>query len=154
LSQTAGVGARLDFAFAKVLREIELSKPAEVQQALAELEAVSREVAELETKRANPDPSYRLRPAIFLLEARSLFAEHEGDLVSAEKFAREAVAIEETLPIAFGPPTVDKPTHEFLGEFLFRRGRKDEARAEFANALARTPGRRRSQQGLAAAAGQ
>jgi len=50
--------------------------------------------------------------------------------------------LEETLPIAFGPPTIDKPTYELLGEFLLRRGRKDEARAAFQRALARTPGRR------------
>ena len=104
-----------------------------------------------ETKRANPDPSYRLRPQILLLEARALLAEHEGDLAGTEKLLREAIGIEETLPIDFGPPTIDKPTHELLGEFLLRHNRKDEARAEFGKALARTPGRRLSAQGFAAA---
>jgi Flp pilus assembly protein TadD len=92
-----------------------------------------------------------LRPGVLLLEARALLAEHEGDLPGAEKLLRQAVTIEETLPIDFGPPTIDKPTHELLGEFLLRRGRKDEARGEFEKALARTPGRRLATLGFAAA---
>ncbi|MFS8085039.1 MAG: hypothetical protein ACMG6H_05365, partial [Acidobacteriota bacterium] len=153
LPKNAGPGARLDFAFAQALGEIEQGNPATARQALSDLEGISREVAAIETKRANPDPSYRIRPEILLLEARALLAEHDGDLAGAEKFLRQAIGLEETLPIDFGPPTIDKPTHELLGEFLLRRNRKDEARAEFQKALARTPGRRLSEKGLAAAGG-
>jgi tetratricopeptide (TPR) repeat protein len=149
LPKNAGPSARLDFAFARVLTEIERGKADEVRLALSELEKVGGEVAGNESK--NPDPSYRLRPSVFLLEARALFAEREGDLAGSEKLLRQAVALEETLPIDFGPPTIEKPTHELLGEFLLRRGRKDEARGEFEKALARTPGRRSAEQGLAAA---
>ena len=148
----AGPGAVLDFAFARALGEIAQGRTAEARQALSELETVSSKIAESESKRANPDPSYRLRPGVLLLEARGLFAEHEGDLPAAEKFLRQAITIEETLPVDFGPPTIDKPTHELLGEFLVRRGRKDEASVEFVKALARTPGRRLATQGSAAVA--
>jgi tetratricopeptide (TPR) repeat protein len=152
LPKSAGPGARLDFAFTRTLSAIELGKADDVKQSLAQLEAVGREVAGIETKSANPDPSYRLRPEVLLLEARAMFAEREGDIVEAEKIYRQAVSLEETLPIDFGPPTIEKPTHELLGEFLLRRGRKDDARSEFAKALARTPGRRSAAQGFAAAA--
>jgi tetratricopeptide (TPR) repeat protein len=151
LPKNVGPGARLDFAFARALGELARGRTAEARQALSELEAVGREVSDSETKSANPDPSYRLRPGVLLLEARALLAEHEGDLPGAEKLLRQAVTLEETLPIDFGPPTIDKPTHELLGEFLLRRGRKDEARAEFEKALGRTPGRRLAMQGSAAA---
>lgn len=151
LPKTAGPGARLDFAFARALGEVARGRAAEAQQALGELETIGREVADIETKRANPDPSYRVRPAIFLLEAQALLAEREGKLAAAEKLLGQAVGLEETLPIAFGPPTIDKPTHELLGEFLLRHGRKDEARAEFEKALARTPGRSLAAQGFSAA---
>jgi predicted Zn-dependent protease len=149
--KNAGPGARLDFLFARALREIALGRAAEARQALGELEAAGREVAEIETKQANPDPSYRIRPAILLLEARALLLEHVGDLAGSERSLREAVDLEEKLPIAFGPPTIDKPTHELLGEFLLRHNRKAEARSEFRKALARTPGRRLAQVGFAAA---
>src|SRR5262249_27414781 len=120
------------------------------RQSLAELEGIAREVKDTETKAADPDPTYRVRPEIVILEARALMAEQENDLAGAEKLLRQAVALEETLPIAFGPPTIDKPTQELLGEFLLRRGRKDEARLEFEKALARTPGRRLPLAGLSA----
>jgi tetratricopeptide (TPR) repeat protein len=151
LPKNAGPGAQLNFAFARALGETARGRTAEARQALSELEAVGSRIAESETKLANPDPSYRLRPGVLLLEARALLAEHEGDLPGAEKLLRQAVTVEETLPIDFGPPTIDKPTHELLGEFLLRRGRKVEARAEFEKALARTPGRRLATQGSAAA---
>jgi tetratricopeptide (TPR) repeat protein len=150
LPKTAGAGARLDFAFARALGEIMQGHRAAARQALAELEAVSREVADIKTKSGDPDPSYRVRPEIFLLEVRALLAEQEGNFAGAESLMLQAVALEDKLPIAFGPPTIDKPSHELLGEFLLRRGRKDEAHAEFEKAVARTPGRRLTEQGFAA----
>ena len=148
LPKSAGPGARLDSAFARALGEIMQGRRDAARQALAELAAVGHEVADIKTKSNDPDPSYRVRPEIFLLEARALLAEQEGDFAGAEKLLRQAVGLEEKLPIAFGPPTIDKPTHELLGEFLLRRGRKDEAHGEFEKALALTPGRRLAEQGL------
>ena len=142
LPKTAGPGARLDFAFARAMSELRQNHGGAARQALAELETAAREVRDLETKRGDADPSYRVRPDILVLEAQALLGEQENDLSGAEKLLRQAVGLEETLPIAFGPPTIDKPTHELLGEFLLRRGRKDVAHAEFERALARTPGRR------------
>ena len=146
-----GPGARLDLAFAQAWREIAVGSVDQAREALRDLEAAGHEVAELETKQANPDPSYRRRPEIVLLEAQALLAEHQGNLADAEKLLRQATAVEDALPLAFGPPTIDKPTHELLGEFLLRRSRKDEARAELEKAIARTPGRRAAVEGLEAA---
>jgi tetratricopeptide (TPR) repeat protein len=152
LPKTAGAGARLDFAFARVMSEIMQRHGPETREAMAVLESVSREVTDIETKRRDPDPTYRIRPEILLLEARGLLAELDGDFAGAERLLRQAVDQEEKLPIAFGPPTIDKPTHELLGEFLLRRGRKGEAHSEFEGALARTPGRRLAAQGFEATA--
>ena len=152
LPQSAGPGARLDFIFARLIHELTQKNNVAARQSLAELEGTAQEAKEVATKAANPDPTYRVRPDIVLLEARALLAEQENDHPGAEKLLRQAVALEETLPIAFGPPTIDKPTHELLGEFLLRRGRKDEARGEFDKALARTPGRRLPLAGLSATA--
>jgi len=150
LPNTAGAGARLDFAFARAVGEIMQGHRDPARQALAELESVGREVAEIKTKSGDPDPSYRVRPEIFLLEVRALLAEQEGDIAGAERLILQAVGLEDKLPIAFGPPTIDKPSHELLGEFLLRRGRKDEAHSQFEKAVARTPGRRLTQQGFEA----
>jgi hypothetical protein len=114
---------------------------------------VGREVVELKLKSGDSDPSYRVRPEIFILEIRGLLAEHEGDFAGAERLLLQAVGLEDQLPMAFGPPMIDKPMHELLGEFLLRRGRKTEAHAEFEKAVARTPGRRLTEVGFAATAG-
>jgi len=151
LPPVAPPGARLDFAFARALGEIAQGSPEETRLALADLEAVGNEVVAVETARDEPNPTDRVRPGIFLLEAQALLAEKRSDLAAAERLLRQAVALEDALPIAFGPPAIDKPTHELLGELLLRHGRKDEARAEFEHALALAPGRRLSTEGLAAA---
>ena len=148
--KSAGAGARLDFAFARAVGEITQGRRDAARQAISELEAVGREVADIKTKSADPDPSYRVRPEIFLLQARAQLAELERDFAGAERLMLQAAELEDKLPIAFGPPTIDKPSHELLGEFLLRRGRKDEAHAEFEKAVARTPGRRLTEQGFAA----
>jgi tetratricopeptide (TPR) repeat protein len=150
LPKSAGAGARLDFAFARALGEIMQGHRDEARLALAELESVGHEVADIKAKSGDPDPSYRVRPEIFLLEGRALLAEQDKDFAAAERLLLQAVDLEDKLPIAFGPPTIDKPSHELLGEFLMRRGRRDEAHAEFDKAIARTPGRRLTEQGLVA----
>jgi tetratricopeptide (TPR) repeat protein len=148
--KSSGAGARLDFAFARAIAEITQGRRDAARQALAELEAVGREVADIKARSDDPDPTYRVRPEIFLLQARALLAEQEEDFASAERLMLQAVGLEDKLPIAFGPPTIDKPSHELLAEFFLRRGRKNEARAEFEKAIARTPGRRLAEQGFAA----
>jgi tetratricopeptide (TPR) repeat protein len=150
LPKSAGAGARLDFAFARALGEIMQGHRDDARLALADLESVGHEVADIKTKSGDPDPSYRVRPEIFLFEARALLAEQDKDFAAAERLLLQAVGSEDKLPIAFGPPTIDKPSHELLGEFLMRRGRRDEAHAEFEKAIARTPGRRLTEQGLVA----
>ncbi len=147
----AGPGAQLDFAFARALGEITQGHNAAARDALAELETAARTVVDLETKRGDPDPTYRVRPQILLGEAQGLMADHDNDPLTAEKLLRQAVTLEATLPIAFGPPTIDQPTHELLGAFLLRHGRRAEARVEFEKALAAAPRRRLAEKGIKAA---
>ena len=147
----AGPGAQLDFAFARALGEITQGHIVAAREAIGKLESLSRFVVDLEAKRGNPDPTDRVRPEILLDEARGLLAEKENHLATAGEMLRQAVALEATLPIAFGPPTIDQPTHEVLGAFLLRHGRRIEARTEFEKAVAAAPGRRLAENGLRAA---
>jgi hypothetical protein len=147
----AGPGAQLDFAFARALGEIAQRHLSAARSAIAELETVCRSVIGLETQRADPDPTDRVRPDIILDEAQGLMAEQENHLAAAANLLRQAVALEATLPVAFGPPTVELPTHELLGAFLLRHGQRPLARAEFAKELAAAPGRRLAEKGLQAA---
>ncbi|MGE5176580.1 MAG: tetratricopeptide repeat protein, partial [Hyphomicrobiales bacterium] len=143
-----GPGGRLDLAFGRVLAAVAQARASDAKVALDSLEAIGNVVTDIEKKSGEADPTYRVRPQIMLLEGQGLLAEQQGAVNKAESFLRQAVDMEQTLPVAFGPPTIDKPTHELLGEFLLRQQRYDEAKAEFEKALARTPKRRLAEEGL------
>jgi hypothetical protein len=49
---------------------------------------------------------------------------------------------EHAIPLEFGPPNIEKPTDELLGEMLLELHRQTEARDAFQTALTRTPGRK------------
>jgi hypothetical protein len=67
---------------------------------------------------------------------------------------RSAAAEEDRLPYEFGPPFIDKPSYELLGEALLIAHQPAEARIAFEKALARTPGRTTALVGLMKAAEQ
>lgn len=67
------------------------------------------------------------------------------------KLLEEAARIEDEMPFEFGPPVPVKPAHELFGEVLLELGKYGEARAQFARALERTPGRSKAMLGLARA---
>lgn len=71
-----------------------------------------------------------------------------GDTAGGLSMLRQATAIEDTLPMEFGPPLIVKPSHELLAETLMTLGRREEARREFERALALAPGRLLSIRGL------
>ncbi len=78
----------------------------------------------------------------------------EGASAEAIDLLRKAAAFEDTLPFEFGPPFIDKPSHELLGEVLLEANQPKDARAAFEKALSRTPERTQALTGLMRAAAQ
>lgn len=66
----------------------------------------------------------------------------------------QAAAGERASPMEFGPPSLDKPANELLGEVLLAHGRAKEACEAFQAAQVLAPGRGQSLIGLAKCAGQ
>ena len=58
---------------------------------------------------------------------------------------------ERALPLEFGPPIINKPTDELLGELYLQLQRPADAKSSFESALARAPGRTLALHGLAQA---
>ena len=81
-----------------------------------------------------------------------LLARAAGDTAAALLSLRRAAAIEDSLPVDFGPPPAVTPAHEVLGETLLRFGRASESRVELERQLARTPRRAATLVALARAA--
>lgn len=99
---------------------------------------------------AQPGGAYRAKMvAIGELEVRAAMADANGGAKAAEDLFKQATAIEATLDAPSGPPQPMKPSFEMYGEFLLKAGRNADAAAQFELALARTPNRTQSVQGLA-----
>jgi tetratricopeptide (TPR) repeat protein len=61
---------------------------------------------------------------------------------------RKAAEAESATPLEFGPPAVQKPSSELLGDQLLALGRNAEAEQAYQSTLTRAPGRTRALQGL------
>jgi tetratricopeptide (TPR) repeat protein len=68
--------------------------------------------------------------------------------IGALEMIRKVVEAENAMPLEFGPPAIQKPASELLGDELLALGRNAEAEAAYQAALARAPGRTLSLQGL------
>jgi tetratricopeptide (TPR) repeat protein len=84
-------------------------------------------------------------------QAKALEALRDGRTEAGLEELRAAAEIERTTPAEFGPPMVEKPSFELLGEEYLRLGRPADAAQAFRTALALAPGRRLSNSGLALA---
>jgi hypothetical protein len=72
----------------------------------------------------------------------------EGKKDEGIALLRKTAEAESVLPLEFGPPAIQKPTSELLGDELLALGRNAEAEQAYQSTLARAPGRTRSLQGL------
>ena len=130
--------------FARGLAALHREDVTEAEQALAGVQAALAE-ADAEARRTVP-----LR--ILALELEALLDLHAGAAADAFARAEEAAALEDTMPIEFGPPDPVKPAHELYGEVLLALDRPAEAQAQFEAVLERYPRRTRALLGLAEAA--
>jgi tetratricopeptide (TPR) repeat protein len=149
LPEDAPSGARLDHAYLRALAAVAGGRLAEARAAQADLLQAANEVEAVE--RDDPDPSDRRRAEILLMQVDGLLHEADGAPEEAIALLREAAAAEEELPFGFGPPVVDKPSHELLGEVLLRAGRAPDAEAAFRAGLLRARERALTVLGLARA---
>jgi len=90
------------------------------------------------------------RRAVILAQAEGLELLRSGRAEPGLAALRRASEAERAMPAEFGPPLVEMPSFELLGDELRRLGRNEEARAAYRSALELAPGRRLSEAGLVA----
>jgi len=123
------------------------------RQALSALQQARRELASAAPAEAEAEShEYALRAETLDLELQGVIAAAAGDEATALALIRRAAAVEDQMAYAFGPPFVDKPAHELLGDELLKAGQAAEAQKAFETALERTPRRTAALLGLARAA--
>ena len=143
------LAAAFNFAYADLLSAG--ADAARVRSARSKLEAVKRAI---DAARAAEGVEYALAPAreaVILQQAAGLEQLASGDTDAGLATLTAAAEAEARIPAEFGPPLVEKPTRELLGDVLLRLGRKAEAASAYEAALLATPGRRLSVKGLEAA---
>jgi len=104
-------------------------------------------LAEIEQNKET-DPSNRQRAEILVRQIDALELIRGGKKDEGIARLRKEAETEGTMALEFGPPFVEKPTFELLGDELLVLGRNAEAEQAYQSALARAPGRTQSLQGL------
>ncbi len=112
------------------------------------------DLAVVNQNRAPPVPGQQRDqvPEILEKELGALLRQAAGATGDAVALMRQATALEDAMPVEFGPPGDVKPAHELFGEILLQAGRPREAQREFALQLRLAPKRALSLLGLARAA--
>jgi tetratricopeptide (TPR) repeat protein len=118
------------------------------QAALSRLSAARRELDTELAKKETPDRSGSKRAGILEDQLRAMIDARAGRRDTALSTLRKAADAEAAMPFEFGPPFIDKPTEELLGELLLEWSRPQDARRAFEAALARAPERTASLEGL------
>jgi tetratricopeptide (TPR) repeat protein len=110
------------------------------------------ELASLTASTSSLHGAERAYAEIDALELRALLSRDNGAGATAIELLTQAIAIEDSLPVDFGPPIDIKPPRELLGELLLKREQATQSQAAFEAQLKRTPRRALSLLGLAKAA--
>jgi len=134
-------------AFVFGLSAVKRGDRAGAERNLADLVTFSQMRAAIDT-----GPEKDRVPSILEKELRALLRQADGAGDDAVALLREATALEDAMPLEFGPPAVVKPSHELLCEVLLQAARPREAQVECARALRLAPKRARSLLGLGRAA--
>jgi tetratricopeptide (TPR) repeat protein len=106
---------------------------------LAPFQAAAARLHETATRASGP--AARKRADLLVAQVDALLAIREGKKEEGIARLRQAAAEEEGMPFEFGPPAIEKPTWELLGDELQALGRNAEAETAYQAALARAPGR-------------
>lgn len=81
-------------------------------------------------------------------ELNAVLAMLNKDDETAEKWLKEATALESETTFSYGPPNIVKPSYELYGEWLLANNKKKEAKKQFENQLERAPKRLLAEKGL------
>lgn len=98
---------------------------------------------------ARPSDIATAKAILYQIYALGFILSGDDDL--AEEFLVKSTELEDSVDYSFGPPSIQKPTHELYADWLFSELRFEDALVEYEHALKRGPGRRLSALGKQAA---
>ncbi len=95
--------------------------------------------------RNQTSPSMVIETEIMMTQLMVLSSCLDNDPVTAEKLLLKSVELEEGLSYSYGPPVIQKPTHELYADWLLEQNRNEEAELYYKATLVRAPKRRLSE---------
>jgi tetratricopeptide (TPR) repeat protein len=131
--------ARFTMAYGDVLAA--RHDPAALKAAVARLHALQPDALGRVEQHHSANPGRRMRVEVMAEQADALELIAEGKRDEALAMLEETAKSEIAMPFEFGPPIVEKPTYEILGEELLAARRAADAATAYRAALERTPGR-------------
>ena len=111
----------LNFTYAQALRAIDGVQPSVATQYLEQFRRLHAELGSLLQRQAEQAPTdlqYLARLEVMELQMLAGIEMARGQRQSAITYAQQASAAEGKLPYAFGPPFIDWPAAEMLGDML------------------------------------
>jgi hypothetical protein len=139
----------LDFAYADTLVAIGRGDQTATRKSFARAQNIAPRVIAWLNQVKMDMPGMTGTVTITVDQLHAALTASEGKPDDAVKEMQKVSAQEDALPLEFGPPNIEKPTDEMLGELLLQLHRPIEARDAFHAALARNPGRKLLVDGLA-----
>jgi tetratricopeptide (TPR) repeat protein len=139
--------AQLTFDYGSAIAVLESHNSAASRAAAAQVERDRQQSEAWLNWRKIEASEERQRALIITQQVNALLLSEEGNSADAVVELQHTAKEEHNLPMDFGPPFIDKPTDELLGEMLLQLRRPDDARSAFQMSLSRAPGRRMSEVG-------
>jgi hypothetical protein len=144
----------LNFSFVQAMRAARAGQVAQTSQYVEQFRELKQQLANIIGRQEEKAPSDLLfldRLAVIEQELMAAIEMARGDKIAAVRFAGQASSLEAEMPFSFGPPFVDMPSADFLGELLLDARKYADAAAAFETQLERTKLRTSSLLGLSRA---
>lgn len=145
-------GARVTRAFVHALAASRADDSKRLHESIEGFRKAHGALLSVLASRGSAADEYRRRADVLDQEVHALLLLDEHRTPDAVDWLRRAAAAEEAMPVAFGPPFVDKPAFELLGDVLLQANLAADAVRAYEAALRRTPKRAGALLGLARAA--
>jgi tetratricopeptide (TPR) repeat protein len=144
----------LTVSFIRALQAADSSMAAEAGQYTEQFKRLKFELEGLisrQDEKAPTDLLYLDRLEVMELELLAFVELARGEKNKAVQFLQRANSLEGDMPFSFGPPFVDLPSAEFLGDLLTQTGKYADAVAAYETQLQRSHQKSRSLMGLSRA---
>jgi len=149
LPQAGADFERFTSAYGRGLAAHAAGDGAGVKASAAELAGLRPRLIALLEKEKVSNPAFKTRLDVVAGQMAGLAQIRAGQTAAGLAKLKAAADQEAAMSFEFGPPMIEKPSHELLGDELARLGRNREAAAAYRVAVERAPGRRQSVAALA-----